>query len=315
MHLGGETLTTIWGLPITNTVLSVFLIDSILIALAIILRKRLSYIPGKLQAIAESIIDFIKGLLDSHVAEKYGKVVIPWLATFFIFIILNNWIGLLPGMETIYLKKHEEPNHVEALGNSDLTEEHQKVSDNLDNEAKLGAEAKGDHANVEILSEGENSTNQHQVETNGAEHGAGVEHEHEELPLFKGANSDLNVTAALAVVSFLFIHLVTIYLKGAKGWFSHYFHIKGLGIGMAIFFVIIGLLEIVLDPLKYVSLALRLFGNILAGEVLVANMTIVPLVAVPFMLLEVLVGFLQALIFTGLTAAFLSSMLAGGEHH
>lgn len=276
MHFGGEVLFSIFGLPFTNTMLSVLIIDVVLILIALIVRRSLSVVPGKLQSIVEGIFDFILGLMDGLIPKKFTAQIFPWLMTFFIFILLNNWIGLLPGMETIYIKENES--HEEIVNDS--------------------------HPEGEMLTEEEHSV-PHNEETEEEETKA----EHH-LALLKGANADPNVTFALAIISFLFIHITVFRLKGGKKWFQHFFHVKGQKFGLAIFFIIIGLLEILLDPLKYMSLALRLFGNILAGEVLVTYMNgLAPVAAVPFMLLEVLVGFLQALIFTGLTVAFLGSML------
>lgn len=283
MSFGGDTLFTIFGLPFTNTMLSVFLVDLIIIFLAIAIRKRNSLIPSNLQSAVESVFDFISGLMDGLIPKKYTKKIFPWLMTFFVFIILNNWIGLLPGMETIYIKEdYSHENVVVENLKEDKQSEEEGYSDKLS--TKTSDQSSGNKDNSE-------------------------ENTHE-LALFKGANADPNVTIALAVVSFLFIHFSVFILRGGKNWLYHFFHVKGQKIGLVAVFAIIGLLEIVLEPLKYISLGLRLFGNILAGEILVTYMNgLAPFVALPFMLLEILVGFLQALIFVGLTVAFLGSML------
>lgn len=246
MHtIGGETLTNIGKLPITNTLTTVVVVDLLLILVTIIVRFKLSFKPNTLQAILEAFTDFIKNLVNSVLNEKYSNIFIPYLCGVFIFILINNWIGLLPGMETIYIK----------VGHGD---------------------------------------------------------EIEKIALFKGATADLNLTIVLAIMSFLIVHISGIYFMGIKGWISHFLHTKPLY--LLPIFIFIAILELLLDPIKYLSLSLRLFGNILAGETLVSSMLSIPGAAVPFMLLEVLVGILQALIFTGLSLAFISTMLKE-EHH
>lgn len=269
MQLGAEVLTYLGPIPITNTITTTILLDIILIVLAIVLRKKLKTIPGMLQSLFEFINDFVEDLVKSVLKPKYIKPVFPWLLSFFVIILISNWIGLLPGMETIYIKTEES----EIIATEE-TEEHSE-------------------------------TETESVET--AEHGE------EHIALFKGANADLNTTLALALVSFSLVNISTIKFSGIKGWFKHYFHTKPLY--LIALFIFVGLLEIVLDPVKFLSLGLRLFGNIYAGETLVGAMSTFPGLAIPFLLLEVLVGVIQALIFTGLSLTFLAVMLPGDEEH
>ena len=78
--------------------------------------------------------------------------------------------------------------------------------------------------------------------------------------------------------------------------------------------MVVGILELISEVSKLISFSFRLFGNIFAGEVLLAVMTfLVPvLVPVPFLGLEVFVGFIQALVFTMLTSIFI---VVATEHH
>jgi F-type H+-transporting ATPase subunit a len=266
MQLGAEVITYIGSMPITNTTTSMVLLDLVLIVMAIVLRKQLSIIPGKLQSFFEFLYDFVLDLTTSVLDKKYIKPVFPWILSFFVVILISNWMGLLPGMESIYIKKEEAIiSEVNNDGHviSDLEEEHESEAE--------------------------------------------VEH----VALFKGVNADLNTTLALTVVSFLLVNISTLRFKGIGGWFKHYFHTKPFY--LIVIFVFVGILEMLLDPIKFLSLGLRLFGNIFAGETLVAVMTTVPGLAVPFLLLEVLVGVIQALIFTGLSLTFLSLMVSAEE--
>ncbi|MDD3647940.1 MAG: F0F1 ATP synthase subunit A [Candidatus Dojkabacteria bacterium] len=129
------------------------------------------------------------------------------------------------------------------------------------------------------------------------------------IELFKGATTDLNATFALAIVSFVLIQFFAFKLGGIRGWFSHYFKMNP--IYLVPIFLFVGILELGLEFVKAISLSFRLFGNSYAGESLIANMTTIngmsiPFVTVPFLLLEVLVGIIQALVFSLLTLVFLS---------
>jgi F-type H+-transporting ATPase subunit a len=123
----------------------------------------------------------------------------------------------------------------------------------------------------------------------------------------RSANSDLNVTAAMAMIVFVWVQLTFIRSNGLFGWLKH------LTWGPP------PVLELISEIARPVSLALRLFGNILAGEVLllVISSLVGILVPVIFMVFELFVGIVQALIFAILTLAFLSlaSTPHGGEEH
>ncbi len=139
-----------------------------------------------------------------------------------------------------------------------------------------------------------------------------VHTEHGVVPLLKGASSDLNLTSAMAIVSFVIVEGTVLIYAGIKGWFKHFFHSGPLA--LIPLFIAIGVLELILEPVKFITLAMRLFGNILAGETLISTLSHIPLMAVPFLLLEVLVGVLQALVFITLTISFLGLMLNNEEH-
>lgn len=129
------------------------------------------------------------------------------------------------------------------------------------------------------------------------------------VPIFRSAASDLNFTLSLAVISVFatqFIGMATIgFVKHAGKYISFKGPIQ--------FFV--GLLEIVSEVAKMISFSFRLFGNIFAGEVLLVIVGfLVPLfVPLPFLMLEIFVGFVQALVFAMLTLVFLS--IATVEQH
>jgi F-type H+-transporting ATPase subunit a len=99
VHLDPYIVGHIGSMPITATLITVWLVMVLLIGLAFLIRSKLSLVPGKLQAVAEMVVgggyDYVLEVLgDRKVADRY----FPVIATIFIFILGINWIGLLPGV-------------------------------------------------------------------------------------------------------------------------------------------------------------------------------------------------------------------------
>lgn len=144
------------------------------------------------------------------------------------------------------------------------------------------------------------------------------------VPIFRPANSDLNMTLAMAVLAVSASHVFGII---SIGFFRHIGKfiqlanvfksiLKGpMAILTALIEFFVGILEIISEIAKMVSLSLRLFGNIFAGEVLLTVMAglIAVLVPTPFMLLELIVGLIQATVFAMLTLVYLH--VATSEPH
>lgn len=134
----------------------------------------------------------------------------------------------------------------------------------------------------------------------------------EAVPLLRSPASDLNFTLALALIAITFVNVASAAAIGLKGRLSAFFNFKG----PIDFFV--GILEIVSEFAKIISLSFRLFGNVFAGEVLLAIMAfLVPyVIPLPFLFLEIFVGSIQAFIFAMLTTVFVAMALAGhGDEH
>ena len=136
-------------------------------------------------------------------------------------------------------------------------------------------------------------------------------------PLLRPANTDLNLTVAMATVAVVSSHLFGLFSVGIFTHLNKFIQIgtffKSLTKGpVAIFTAVIelavGLIEIVSELAKVLSLSLRLFGNIFAGEVLISVISsiAVAIVPAPFMMLEILVGLIQASVFTMLTLVYLT---------
>jgi F-type H+-transporting ATPase subunit a len=135
-----------------------------------------------------------------------------------------------------------------------------------------------------------------------------------EEPLLRGANADLNLTLAMALIFFALWIVWAIQEVGVRGVFTELFAPKGDTTGplrflMVVVFLAAGLLEIVSILFRPVSLSFRLYGNIFAGENMLETMaTMVPglgwLLPIPFYFMELLVGLVQAMVFMLLTAVF-----------
>ena len=133
-------------------------------------------------------------------------------------------------------------------------------------------------------------------------------------PLFRGANADLNLTLAMALVFFACWIVWGIRENGPLGFLRELFAPKGESAGfmrvvMVVVFFAVGCLEIISILFRPVSLSFRLYGNIFAGENMLETMAgLVPglgwLLPIPFYFLELLVGFVQAMVFMLLTAVF-----------
>jgi F-type H+-transporting ATPase subunit a len=135
-------------------------------------------------------------------------------------------------------------------------------------------------------------------------------------PLLRGANADLNMTFGMALVFFVCWTIWALRANGPGGFIMHLFGPKGettglLKILMIVVFIVVGLLEVVSILFRPVSLSFRLYGNIFAGEnMLEAMARVMPgwvasvVIPIPFYFLEVIVGFVQALVFMLLTAVF-----------
>ena len=134
-----------------------------------------------------------------------------------------------------------------------------------------------------------------------------------EQPLFRGANADVNLTLAMALVFFACWIVWGLGTLGPIGFVKELFAPKGESSGalrvlLVVVFFAAGLLEVISILFRPVSLSFRLYGNVFAGENMLETMAAIPvigwLVQIPFYFLELLVGLVQALVFTLLTAVF-----------
>ena len=143
------------------------------------------------------------------------------------------------------------------------------------------------------------------------------------LPFFgrteqlRAPTSDVNVTIGLALVAFAMFHIEGVRALGFRGYFGKFFTLRGFkdGIGSGIIGLFVGVLEFFLEFVKPVTLSMRLFGNIYAGEIALGVITALTIAIIPVAMLglEVLLNFMQALIFSVLALMFTLAAIEG--HH
>ncbi len=148
------------------------------------------------------------------------------------------------------------------------------------------------------------------------------------VPLLRGATADLNTTLAIGLFAVVMSHIVGVIAVGAWNHFNKFVNFKAiLEIPKKVkqdpmilminpIKIFVGLIEVIGEIAKVASLSLRLFGNVFAGEVLIASMMALSafILPLPFMFLELIVGIVQALVFAILTLAFMSIATMAEEH-
>jgi F-type H+-transporting ATPase subunit a len=249
----GETLVTIAGFEVTNSMVGAVVASLLLLAAAFYIYRRATLIPGRLQSALELPIELFAGIVAGSSSRWRGYVAL--VIGLFLMILVANWLGLLPGVGTIGLKETVEGH--------------------------------------EVL-----------------------------VPLVRPAAADLNFTLGLAIITFVTFVWWGVRINGPLGYLKE---LVGEPRYMApLMFPI----HFISEVSRLVSLSMRLFGNVFAGEVLLATMlalTTAAIVVLPlafvvpgvFLGLELLFGFVQAMVFALLTMTYITLAIAehqGDEH-
>lgn len=250
-----EPIFYIGTFPVTNAYINSTLAVLFFLILGLMLRKRTAEIPRGLQNAAEGVLEFILVYVDQVTKDrKRSMQFLPIVGGLFLFILISNWMGLLPGIGSVgrWLMMH---------GHKEL------------------------------------------------------------VPIFRPANTDLNMTLAMAVFAVAASHVLGIMAIGFFKYANKFiklgdlyygFRKGGTGIMVAVIEFGVGIIEIFSEIAKIVSLSLRLFGNVFAGEVLLTVLAglIAYFVPLPFLFLEMLVGLIQAVVFSMLTLVYLTMAVA-----
>lgn len=260
--LYAEPIFHVGAFTVTNSLLNSWLVIIIVLGVALAVKSRIREVPGKLQGVAELVVEAFLSIFDSVTGSRERSLrFFPLVFSFFLFILISNWMGLLPGVGSI----------------------------------------------GQII-----------------EHGGGKMF----VPYFRGGTADLNTTLAMAVIGVVASHIFGVAAVGAWGHLNKFINIKAiLGIFTHIrkdwtvilvnpIKAFVGIVELIGEIAKVISLSFRLFGNIFAGEVLLATISAIfafglPL---PFIFLEVIVGIVQATIFSMLILSYLTLNTEAEEH-
>jgi F-type H+-transporting ATPase subunit a len=287
ISIKAEEVFNIYGFSITNSLLMTWLVMAFLFVISLLVTSNLKKKPGRLQMTFELLIGGLYDLFHSILGGETKKY-FSLLMTIFVFVIFINWFGLLPGVGTVgFYESAQKPNTVHAM---DSLEDNETTA----NEEEI----------QEVQSKG--ASNVHQDSSSDMKE---VSHENIFVPLLRAGSADLNLTIALALIS-----VTAIQVAGLKTLGLSYLK-KFINFSNPINFFV-GILELVSEFSKIISFAFRLFGNIFAGEVLLTVVAfLIPIIApIPFLGLEIFVGFIQALVFSMLTAVFLSLAVSHAEH-
>jgi F-type H+-transporting ATPase subunit a len=315
VELAAETLFHIGPIPVTNSMLMMFIVMGLLVLVGSLIARRLQMVPGRTQGVVELIVEFLLGLVEGTAGKRLGRRIFPLVGALFIFIIFSNWTGLLPGVGTIGYYKEAEEGHASAP-----LEVAQLPSDQS---APVNAAAQSEHEGEGTATADEHSGEDDVVVTEGQDatiaddHAEEEEHEEVLVPYFRAPNADLNMTLAMALLAFGVVQVAGVRAHGFVG------RIKHMADPPMLFPI-----ELISELSRIVSLSARLFGNVFAGEVLLAVMyamaesikiAVIPLAfPVVFLFLELLFGSIQALVFALLTLIYITLASAGGhgdEHH
>ena len=234
--LAPEQVGTLFGLPITNTLLTSWAVIALLVVTAVVMGKSLKMVPSRFQTFLEALVEYVYDFISDTLEDrKWARRMFPLLMTLFLFIATSNLLEFTPGIGSIGLWKGDEF-----------------------------------------------------------------------LPLFRSVNSDLNVTLALAVIVVFTIEISGIIAVGLWKYAG-----KFINFSSPLNFIV-GIIELVSELSRFVSFSFRLFGNIFAGEVLlaVAGFFVPYLLPVPLMSFELFVGIVQAAVFALLTLFFVKLAIA-----
>ncbi len=301
ISISAEKLFNVGGLDITNSMFTSMLVGVILIAFAFAVKSQLQSTskPKGIQNFAEIIIEALYDLVHGVTGDlKRTRLFFPFISTFFLVILLNNWLGLIPGVGTIRLLVNENKEVIEETANLEKTG---IIEDAHASETVVEEEIAPETAET---TQTENSQETHkEAATTG--HSGPVA-----VPLFRPGTADINTTLSLAIISIIVTQFFGVkYLK--MGYFKKFINFSS----PIMFFV--GILELISEFAKIVSFAFRLFGNIFAGEVLLVVMAFLfpVILPMPFYGLEIFVGFIQALVFSMLTLVFFNMATLSHDEH
>jgi len=315
--------TPIGSWDVMNTMITTWLAMLVLILISLRIRSNLNDVPGRLQSLFEVIMEFFLSLCEQIAGREKARKFFPLVFTIFIFIIVANWMGILPGFGTVgriagpeEIAHHHDAHgyHDPALADTAHGAEDSKSKTHGASEAHEDGHGSHldsvklhvfrDYGSVPIAALSPGSLQEELTFADyGKKHGnvgSGKRAGHL-VPFLRSANTDLNMSLAIALVAMIMVHFWGFSILGFLGHAGKFISFKSGPIG---FFV--GILELISEFGRVISFTFRLFGNIFAGEVLLMAMAfLLPFIGIlPFLGLELFVGLIQAFVFSMLTLVF-----------
>jgi F-type H+-transporting ATPase subunit a len=321
VELKAETVTHIAGFPLTNTMITSWIVIVLLVAVAFFATRNMTLVPHGLQNFFEMALEALYNLVVSTAGEKHGRRFFPVVATIFIYVVACNWLGLFPGVATI--GKVEELK-AEAEGGEFI--EKGFVFDKVGgiNVIMPGVPSWPPHepASIDLKVEKDAPLAEKEAAFEEATKDLGKDEKPGLLvPFFRSVNTDINATLALAIMSAIFVEFWGISSQGFFRYASKFVNVRRLLRGKILdgfVDVFVGVLEFVAELARIVSFTFRLFGNIFAGEMLfLVILFLLPVVALDLVYgMELFVGLIQAFIFAMLTLVFgVVAVSAHGDEH
>ena len=322
-----------------NTFVATLVAWAVVLLLIVVLRARsrtADEVPTGFYNIFEMILEgaynFAQNIAGPKVREFF-----PYFMSFILIILVSNWMGLIPGYDSIGLWEHK-PHFVELQTERELIAAAEAAGVEVDHEeieeAMHEAALAEDEANAWGLRDGlfliraDNAIEGAPVETDSHGNAVGRNPETADwtiVPFLRPASTDLNFTLAFALIAMVMVqyygfkHLGFSYLNKFFPFLEKNWVEKVKGDPIKAIDPAVGLLELVSEFSKILSFSFRLLGNMFAGMVLLFVMAyILSVLNVGFFGLEFFVGVIQAVVFGLLTLIFMNSATehhGGGEEH
>jgi F-type H+-transporting ATPase subunit a len=304
--IAAETLFSVGPIDVTNTMITSWIVVGTMVLVVFLATRRWEDVPRGAQNVVEAVVEAFYNLVINVAGEKNGRRFFPVVATIFFFVLASNWLSLLPIFNVIGGVQEEE---------------HGFVMEDAGGVAFVPLSGPGGLSADSIDEDDPDHEEQfHQAQEDGKVVG-------ELLPFFRGPNTDLNTTLALAIVSAIAVETWGITSLGIRSYGSKFFRpgtfFRGLArfnpamVFQGIIDGFVGFLEFISECVRLLSFTARLFGNMFAGEVVILMFTFMtPLLITTFIFypLELFVGVIQAFIFAMLTLVFGVMAVAHGEH-
>ncbi|MEK6255796.1 MAG: F0F1 ATP synthase subunit A [Chloroflexota bacterium] len=320
IFLPGEPLPVtipILNQPLTNTILAMLVVDGLLLLMGFYIWRKIksgNLVPSGLYNLLEMIYEFLWTTTESTAGTKYAKRFLPIVATIFMLVLVNSWIGIIPGVDSIGVL---EPAHGDFQG---YAANQIGDSDAYWIDAKQPLEhdvAAGDHEEAVVTDHSEEAAS---AETEMAEETHEMCVSCTVTPFLRAAPTDLNFTLSLALIS-VFMTQVFGFAAQKFAYAEKYLNFKALVTipVMGAMDFAVGALELIGEFVKILSFTFRLFGNIFAGQLLlfILGSMIAFVVPTALYLLEFAVAMIQAYVFYLLTLIFMSqaTIAHGADAH